>query len=88
MAYDIKWQIEAWIKKMHYYEQEDSRLRAKIKEKEALRKQVNKKPVGDPNIEKFYCKLAGLYTLYATLLEKIRKCKDNIETLKAEALWN
>lgn len=88
MEYDIKWQIEAWTKKMHYYEQEDARLRAKIQENEALREQVDKMPVGNPKIEKFYRKLGGLYTQYATLPAKIRHCKDNIETLRREMEWS
>lgn len=88
MEYDIKWQIEAWTKKMRYYEQEEHRLREKMKKTEAMRKEVDLMPVGDPKIEKFYRKLSGYYTQYATLPAKIRKCKDNIETLKVEALWN
>lgn len=88
MEYDIKWQIEAWTKKMHYYEQEEHRLRDRIKETEALRKEVDLMHVGNPRIEKFYHKLSGYYALYSALLEKIRKCKENIETLKVQALWS
>ena len=84
MDYNIREQIDTWQKKLHHYEQKEIGLRERIKQGEELRQEVDKMPVGDPRIDKFYRSLSNLYTQLATLPGKIRHCKDNIATLECE----
>lgn len=84
MEYNITEQIDTWQKKLHYYEQKEACLQERIKQGEKLRQEVDKMPVGDPRIDKFYRHLSNLYTQIATLPAKIRRCKDNILTLECE----
>lgn len=84
MEYNIKEQIDTWQKKLHHYEQKETGLRMKIKQYEEWRKEVDGLPVGSPSIDKYYRRLASLYSQLATLPGKIRHCKDNILTLQCE----
>lgn len=81
MEYNINEQIDIWQKKLHYYEQKETGLRMKIKQYEERRKKVDTLPVGSPIIDRYYRRLANLYSQLATLPAKIRRCKDNILTL-------
>lgn len=84
MEYNIKEQIDTWQKKLHHYEQKETVLRERIEQNEGLRQEVDKMPVGDPRIDKFYRHLSNLYSQLATLPTKIRHCKDKILTLQCE----
>ncbi len=84
MEYNIKEQIDIWEKKLHQYEQKKAVLRNRIDKNESLRQQIDKIPVGNPKVDRFYRYLASLYTQFAALPAKIRHCKDNIQTLKCE----
>ena len=84
MEYNIREQIDIWQKKLRYYEQKEGVLHNSIAISETRRKDIDKMPVGDPRIDKFYRHLANLYTQLNTLPAKIRHCKDNIATLECE----
>lgn len=84
MEYNIKEQIDTWQKKLHHYEQKETRLRERVKQFEGLRENVNNLPVGSPSIDRYYRSLAALYSQLVTLPGKIRHCKDNILTLQCE----
>lgn len=84
MEYNIREQIDSWIKKLAYYETKELSLKQRIADAESHRDSVNRLKVGDPRIDKFYKQLNSLYTQLATLPAKIRHCNDNISTLKCE----